>query len=91
MMVRYEVWDLGSGNQVESFASEREALDLVRKLVESNGAACLDDLALGEARIREGQQPELLPFIEGDELRARIEVATGRARTAVNVAAVSEG
>ena len=76
MTVLYELWDLASGNQIESFDSEPEALDLVRKLLDVNGPGYIDDLALGTVRINgDGQTTELLPFIEGDELRGRLEAS----------------
>ncbi len=73
MTTVYELWDLASGNQISSFESELDALMVARKLIDANGPEVLEALALGVVRIREGQEPELSPFVDGDELRARLE------------------
>jgi hypothetical protein len=72
MTMVYELWDLGSGNQIGSYPSEPEALAAARRLVDTNSPDFLGDLALGAVVVHEGREPELLPFVEGDELRARI-------------------
>jgi hypothetical protein len=46
MRDRFELWDIDAGNMIGVYVSESEALAEVRDLLEVNGAACADDLAL---------------------------------------------
>jgi hypothetical protein len=48
----YELWDLETGNMVEAFHSEPEALAAVRDAVARHGAAYVDNWALAHATIR---------------------------------------
>lgn len=42
----YELWDTGTGNAIGEFATEAEALALVRSLVTANSLGYADNLAL---------------------------------------------
>jgi len=42
----YELWDARSGNLLDDFDTEAEALQAVRALIALNGAGCTDSLAL---------------------------------------------
>jgi hypothetical protein len=73
MTVFYELWDVESGNRLERFASESEALDMVRDLLEVNGSGFLDALMLGAFEYDEHSKAvRELPLLEGDQLRARL-------------------
>jgi hypothetical protein len=43
----YELWDLETGNIINTYETEQAALAVVCELIESNGAEYADALALG--------------------------------------------
>ena len=43
----YQLWDTGTGNLMDEFASEGEALAFIREVVIAEGARVVDDWALG--------------------------------------------
>lgn len=46
MTMIYELWDIKSGNLLEEFDSEAEALEAIRGYQDANGPDLLDDLVL---------------------------------------------
>lgn len=64
--MRHELWDVETGNLIEHFKSEREALEAVRELLIVNGPRYLDALALGTVP-GEGDPP-----LEGHALLTRV-------------------
>ena len=42
----YELWDTGSGNLLDDFDTEAQALEAVRDLIALNGSDCTDAMAL---------------------------------------------
>lgn len=81
MSMHYELWDVQSGNLIEDFESEAEALSAVRELITLNGPAYSWILALGSSDGRGGG--ELIA--EGAALAERAQtpatVAEGSDRT----------
>jgi hypothetical protein len=71
MAITYELWDVETGNLVERFGSEREALEAVRELLIVNGPRYLDVLALG-AVPGKPRTAELPPVLEGHALLTRV-------------------
>ena len=69
MSLIFELWDMGSGNFLEAFASEPEMLHAVREYVRTEGDAYLDDLAVRPVREVDGRR-EWLPEIDGSQLRS---------------------
>ena len=68
----YELWDVEGGNLIERFSSETEALLAVRELLEINGPAYADMLALGAARrMDKAAAGEWPPILEGAALLER--------------------
>lgn len=70
----YELWHAASGNFLEDFESEAEALAAVREYLDANGPDMVHDLALGavpSTGLTTGT--ETPPFLRGAELLARIE------------------
>jgi hypothetical protein len=69
----WELWDVGSRNLIEDFASEEEALQAVREILAPNRPELIDDLAL-VAMYEEGESrdAELPPALQGAELQARL-------------------
>ena len=45
--MRYDLWDIDTGNLHGNFSTEKEALELVRTLVDAFGEAFTEDLQLG--------------------------------------------
>jgi hypothetical protein len=69
--VFYELWDLETGNLLECFASEGEALNVVREYVALEGPLYLDVLALRPIREERGQR-SWLPKIDGERLELKL-------------------
>jgi hypothetical protein len=71
--MHWELWDIGSGNLVEDFATEDEALHAVREILAVNRPDFIDFLALGvmydEGEPRDEELPSVL---RGAELQARL-------------------
>lgn len=70
----YELWHAASGNFLEDFESEGEALAAVGEYLEANGPELVEDLALGVVpstglTIR----AETPPFLRGAPLLARVQ------------------
>jgi len=63
----YDLWDVESGNIVNTFETEREALNVVRTLLDLNGPEYAQVLSLGF----EGDDGSMRIVAEGDELAAR--------------------
>jgi hypothetical protein len=71
--MHWELWDTESGNLVEDFDTEAEALQGVRELLAVNRADYIDFLVLG-AMYDEGESrhEELPPVLAGTELQSRL-------------------
>jgi hypothetical protein len=70
----YELWHAASGNFLEDFESEGEALAAVREYLDANGPEMVCDLALGavpSTGLTGGAGTP--PFLQGAELLARVE------------------
>ena len=63
----YDLWDVESGNIINTFETEREALHVVRTLLDLNGPEYAQALSLGF----EGDDGSMRIVAEGDELAAR--------------------
>lgn len=63
----YELIDVESGNLIGTYASEAEALDVIRRAVFENGTAYVESLALG----RSDEDGEGALIAEGTELLER--------------------
>ena len=86
----YELWHTGSGNFLEDFESEEEALAAIRDYLRANGPDMVDDLALGAVPSTGlTGSAETPPFLRGAELLARIEAALPTAPKTTNGAGVS--
>jgi hypothetical protein len=73
--MQYEIWDTHSGNLVERFDSEGEAIGATRELLELNGRAFVYALALGAVRdpdVVHRLEPDLPPILEGEDLLQRV-------------------
>jgi hypothetical protein len=71
----YDLWDVESGNIVNTFETEHEALPVVRTLLDLNGPEHAQSLSLG----CEGDDGSMRIVAEGGDLAARAAMAsTGR-------------
>ncbi len=68
--MKYELWDVDSGNMIGSFETEADALAEVRGLAAANAPGYADDLSLGRFDASGGAL-----IAEGAELLARALVA----------------
>jgi hypothetical protein len=67
----YELWDTKSGNLLDDFDTEAEALEAVRGLIALNGPMCTEFMALTRAH-RDGR---MMTLALGAELAARAQAA----------------
>ena len=63
----YDLWDVESGNIVNTFETKREALSVVRTLLDFNGWEYAQSLSLGS----EDDDGSMRIVAEGDDLAAR--------------------
>jgi hypothetical protein len=69
----YELWHIASGNLLEEFASEREALEAVIAYLEANSPGLVDELAVSAVPTDESETRVPLPTtLAGADLRGRL-------------------
>jgi len=66
--VRYELWDVDSGNQVEICQTQQDAIDAVRELLALNGEDSIRSMMLGVIRREPSGKVRMFPLLDGDEL-----------------------
>lgn len=81
MVVTYELWDLETGNIIETFKSEEAALRAVSEYADLEGPIYLDLLAVRPIR-EEGGERTWLPKIDGARLRAKLDALNDPGKTA---------
>ncbi len=70
--MHWELWDTESGNMVGDYASEAEALNVVRDALRRHGSSVVVMLALGAEHDDDaGNDDDLPPVISGQDLVAR--------------------
>ena len=70
--MHWELWDTESGNMVGDYATEAEALTVVRNALRQHGSSVVATLALGAEHDDEaGNDDDLPPVISGQDLAAR--------------------
>lgn len=79
--LRYELWDVDSGNQVESCPTQQDALDVVRELLALNGADSIRSMMLGVIRREPSGKVRMFPLLDGDELLKRALAVEAAARS----------
>ncbi|HZO26081.1 MAG TPA: hypothetical protein VFH48_08815 [Chloroflexota bacterium] len=66
--MRYELWDVDSGNQVEICQTQQDAIDAVRELLALNGEDSIRSMMLGVIRREPSGKVRMFPLLDGDEL-----------------------
>jgi hypothetical protein len=79
-ILRYELWDVDSGNQVETCQTEQDAIDAVRELLVLNGEDSIRSMMLGEIRREPSGKVRMFPLLDGDELLTQIREGEAAAR-----------
>jgi hypothetical protein len=70
--MHWELWDTESGNMVGDYASEADALTVVRDALRRHGSSVVASLALGAEHDDDlGDDDNLPPVISGQDLAAR--------------------
>ncbi len=72
----YDLWDTSSGNIINTYETEAQALAMVRDLLEANGEAIAEALSLGY----EADDGSIGIIAEGRELEARAKAGAVPAR-----------
>jgi hypothetical protein len=72
----YDLWDVDTGNNLGHFASEADALERVRILLDTYGDAYADDLQLGG----QAEEGHLIPPLAGAKLAQRAREALSGVR-----------
>jgi hypothetical protein len=67
MILRYEIWDMESANQIASFDTKDEAVDVVAEYLRQNGAESVVSLVVG-AIYRDGTGAvAMIPVLDGND------------------------
>ena len=70
MILRYELWDMESANQIAAFEAKEEAIAVVTDYLRLNGVAAVSQLVLG-AIYRDGSGAvSMIPVLDGDDVVA---------------------
>jgi len=70
MIVRYELWDMESANQIATFDAKEEAIAVVADYLRLNGIDAVSQLVLG-ATFRDGSGAvSMIPVLDGDDVIA---------------------
>ena len=81
-ILRYELWDVDSGNQVETCETQQDALDAVRELLDLNGADSVRSMMLGVIRREPSGKVRMFPLLDGDQVLQHVLNAGPTARSA---------
>jgi hypothetical protein len=80
-ILRYELWDVDSGNQVEICQTQQDAVDAVRELLVLNGEESIQSMMLGVIRREPSGNVRMFPLLDGDELLKRAREAEAATRS----------
>ena len=70
MILRYELWDMESANQIAVFEAKEEAIAVVTDYLRLNGVDAVSQLVLG-AIYRDGSGAvNMIPVLDGDDVVA---------------------
>lgn len=70
MILRYELWDMESANQIAAFDEKEEAISVVTDYLRLNGVEAVSQLVLG-AIYRDGSGAvTMIPVLDGDDVVA---------------------
>ena len=70
MILRYELWDMETANQIATFDGKEEAIAVVTDYLRLNGVASVSQLVLG-AIYRDGSGAvSMIPVLDGDDVVA---------------------
>ena len=67
MILRYEIWDMESANQIASFESKDEALEVVAEYLRLNGADSVVSLVVGAIYRDEAGSVSMIPVLDGND------------------------
>ena len=71
-ILRYELWDFDSGNQVAVFESKSEALAVVREIYELDGPEAVGALGLSAIQADPSGKAALVPVLDSEQLLALV-------------------
>jgi hypothetical protein len=70
MILRYELWDMESANQIAAFDQKNEAIAVVADYLRLNGVDAVSQLVLG-AIVRDASgDVSMIPVLDGDDVVA---------------------
>lgn len=70
MILRYELWDMESANQIAAFESKDEAVEVVAEYLRLNGVDSVTSLVVG-AIYRDGAGAvSMIPVLDGNDFLA---------------------
>ena len=76
MILRYELWDLESANQIAAFDGKDEAITVVTDYIRMNGAASVSQLVLGAIIRDSAGAVSMIPVLDGDDVVAIVRAGT---------------
>jgi hypothetical protein len=70
MILRYELWDMESANQIATFEAKDEAIGVVTDYLRLNGVAAVSQLVLGVIIRDSSGAVSMIPVLDGDDVVA---------------------
>jgi hypothetical protein len=70
MILRYELWDMESANQIAAFEVKDEAIAVVTDYLRLNGVAAVSQLVLGAIYQDGSGTVSMIPVLDGDDVVA---------------------
>jgi len=70
MILRYELWDMESANQIATFDAKDEAIAVVTDNLRLNGVAAVSQLVLGAIYRDDSGAVSMIPVLDGDDVVA---------------------
>jgi hypothetical protein len=76
MILRYELWDLESANQIAAFNAKDEAISVATDYIRLNGVSSVSQLVLGAIIRDSAGAVSMIPILDGDDVVAIVGAGT---------------
>jgi hypothetical protein len=76
MILRYELWDLESANQIATFDAKEQAMSVVTDYIRLNGVASASQLVLGAIFKDSAGAVSMIPVLDGGDVVAIVRAGT---------------
>lgn len=76
MILRYELWDMESANQIAAFEAKEDAIAVVTDYLRLNGVASVSQLVLGAIYRDSSGSVSMIPVLDGDDVIAIVKAGS---------------